>query len=141
VTAEFAADSYVTKVPLRFGDFDTNGHVNNVAYFALLEQGRIAFLREARRHGPMPAAIIAHAEIDYLQSVPLGIRSIDIQTWVTTIGRSSFHLEHVLTSRAGRAATAASVLVVHDKERGSRPLSDEERATLARFVRAGASDG
>jgi len=131
---------FESKIPLRFGDFDANSHVNNVAYFAILEQGRIDFMHEVRRHGTMPAVIIAHAEIDYIASVPLGIRSVTVATWVTKIGRSSFHLEHELTSRAGRAARAASVLVVHEGDHGSRPLTDDERASLAQYFRDAATD-
>jgi acyl-CoA thioester hydrolase len=126
---------YTSKVPLRYGDFDSNSHMNNVAYFAVLEQGRIDFMREVRRNGPAPRVIIVHAEIDYLESVPMGVRSVDVTTWITKIGRSSFHLEHELTSRAGRAATGASVLVVHEGEAGTRALTEEERATLTRFLR------
>jgi acyl-CoA thioester hydrolase len=126
---------YSSKVPLRYGDFDTNSHMNNVAYFAVLEQGRIDFMREVRRHGPAPRVIIVHAAINYLESVPMGVRSVDVASWVTKIGRSSFHLEHELSCRAGRAATGASVLVVHDGEAGSRPLTDDERATLTKFIR------
>jgi acyl-CoA thioester hydrolase len=126
---------FVSKIPLRFGDFDVNGHVNNVAYFALLEQGRIDFMHEVRRHGAAPRVIIAHAEIDYLESVPLGMRSVSVTSWVAKIGRSSFRLEHELTYRDGRAATGVSVLVVHDGPTGPRPLTDEERATLSRFTR------
>jgi acyl-CoA thioester hydrolase len=127
------AAPFSSKVPLRFGDFDTNGHVNNVAYFAILEQGRIDFLREARRHGPLPPAIIGHAEIDYLQPVPVGIRSVTVDTSVAKIGTSSLRLEHALHCRIGRAATAVSILIVHE-ESGSRPLTEDERATLAEFA-------
>ena len=67
------------------------------------------------------------------------LRSITVATWVTKIGRSSFHLGHELTSRAGHAATAASVLVVHDGD-GSRPLTEDERAGLARYSRDAAGD-
>jgi acyl-CoA thioesterase FadM len=130
---------FESKVPLRFGDFDANSHVNNVAYFAILEQGRIDFMHEVRRHGQLPSVIIAHAEIDYLSSVPMGMRSVTVVTWVTKIGRSSFHLAHELTSRAGRAATAASVLVVQEGDTGSRPLTDDERASLTRYARDAAS--
>lgn len=131
---------YVSKIPTRFADYDVNGHINNVAYFEILEQGRIDFMREVRRQGPAPRVIIVHAEIDYIESVPMGTRSVSVATWVTKVGRSSFRLEHELTSRAGRAATGASVLVVHDTETGTRPLSDEERTNLASFIRDESSE-
>jgi acyl-CoA thioesterase FadM len=40
---------HVTKMPIRWGDMDAYGHVNNTVYFRYMEQARVEWLEECRR--------------------------------------------------------------------------------------------
>ena len=35
---------HVCRIPLRWGDMDANGHVNNVLFFRFMEQARVEWL-------------------------------------------------------------------------------------------------
>ncbi|TMG85764.1 MAG: acyl-CoA thioesterase, partial [Betaproteobacteria bacterium] len=47
--------AHTTKVPIRWGDMDAQGHVNNTVYFRYMEQARIEWLAGVReRLGDFP---------------------------------------------------------------------------------------
>ena len=57
-----------TEVSIRFSDQDSMGHLNNVAYAAYLEAGRIDFLhRRISEGGAAASFILAHIAIDYIR--------------------------------------------------------------------------
>ena len=65
------AASYPVHVDLqtRFQDMDINGHLNNVAFAALFESGRVLLNREIRPWEERPAnerTMVAAVEINYL---------------------------------------------------------------------------
>ena len=37
---------HVTKMPIRWGDMDAYGHVNNTVYFRYMEQARVEWIEE-----------------------------------------------------------------------------------------------
>ena len=37
---------HVTRMPIRWGDMDAYGHVNNTVYFRYMEQARVEWLEE-----------------------------------------------------------------------------------------------
>ncbi len=118
-------------VQVRFGDLDPLNHVNNVAYFSLMEVARVEVLRAYARtlFGHM---IIARSECDYLQEIRGGTRSIDITVSIEKIGTSSFVVLHELRSGEVLHAVGRTVQVVLGADRRPRPLTAEERADLSR---------
>lgn len=122
------------RVPLRYGDFDPNRHVNNVAYFAVMETARIQFLHDLRARYRLGRTLPAHAEIDYLREVPIGTPHVDIGLSVKRIGTSSVTLLHEISDETGVAARGLVVLVAVDTEGKTRPLTDDERAALALYA-------
>lgn len=122
------------RVPLRYGDFDANRHVNNVAYFALLETARIQFLHDLRARYRFGRTLPAHAEIDYLREVRIGTPHVDIGLSVKRIGTSSVTVLHEISDETGVAARGLVVLVAVDTEGKTRPLTDDERAALALYA-------
>ena len=39
---------HVTKMPIRWGDMDAYGHVNNTVYFRYMEQARVEWVEEMK---------------------------------------------------------------------------------------------
>ena len=91
-------------IQLRFGDEDSNGHVNNVRFVQFLEEARV-------RLGLMPlgellfpgdgeqnfrslsaqsgTAVVARQEIEYLAPLVYRQAPVWVEIWVTGIGSSS----------------------------------------------------
>ncbi|HST41140.1 MAG TPA: acyl-CoA thioesterase [Conexibacter sp.] len=124
---------------LRLNDFDVLGHLNQAVYHELMEQGRIALLSslaaDSNRY------VLAHVELDYRREVPAPTREVLVETSVAAYGRSSVKLsQRVLRPNGELAAEGHSVLVGWDREaRGSRPLDDAEKQSLAALVERAAT--
>ena len=120
-----------TRVPLRWRDLDNLGHLNQAVYHELLEEGRGAlFARLEENRFPF---VLVRVELDYRHEVRRGDGHVEVVTRITGIGRSSVTLEEQILLPDGTvAAEGRAVFVAWDTEaRGSRPLSDAERAALA----------
>ena len=77
---------YAVQVPLRWGDMDAFGHINNVEFLRLLEQARIIAFKDwygKERSVVKEGLLVAHQEIDYL--VQLDYRSTPIEVDHSTI--------------------------------------------------------
>ena len=82
---------HVTTIPMRWGDMDAYGHVNNTVYFRFMEQARVEWCEEVGvevRPGGLGPVII-NASCTFL--MPLTYPGmVEVRTYVGSIGRSSF---------------------------------------------------
>lgn len=143
-------------IPLRWGDLDALGHVNNASMLKLLEEARLrAFWRPEDGTEAAPTAVfdmtvlegggaratlIARQEIEYLLPVPYGQRPLDVQLWIGGIGGSSVEVCYEVFSPQGEQpqklyARASAVVVLVDTASG-RPTrwGAAERAAWAPFL-------
>jgi acyl-CoA thioester hydrolase len=122
--------SLTVPVQIRFSDFDPLNHVNNVAYFELMETARVEAMRALPRtlRGHM---VVRHASCDYDDQIRGGTRSVDITVSVEKVGSSSFSLLHEIRAEGATVAVGRVTMVaLGDKDRRPRPLSEDERAFL-----------
>jgi acyl-CoA thioester hydrolase len=130
---------HVEPVTVRWGDLDSMGHVNNAVYFTYCESARMSYFaavrmndhREAERHGPALAA----ANLNFLRQVHWPAE-LDVRTWVSEIGRSSFRMEYEIVRRntGERVADGAGVIVWVDYGTGrSIPLPAGLKEEIRRF--------
>ena len=121
--------SITVSVPLRFGDFDVFRHVNNVAFFSLMETARVEAMRQLPRtlRGHM---VVRHASCDYNAEIRGGTRSVDITVSCEKIGTSSFSLLHEIRTEDTVAGIGHATMVAVDEARMPRPLDETERAFL-----------
>src|SRR4051794_40767377 len=123
-------------IPIRWRDVDNYGHVNNAVYLTYLEEARDRWVQETL--GPEVNFVIVRIAIDYRRELSLEDEAVTVACRGSGYGSSSIRTaERILAKEGWRAAESESVIVAHDEgSRSSRPLSDEEKATLDRSIAA-----
>jgi acyl-CoA thioester hydrolase len=125
---------HVTTIPIRWGDMDAYGHVNNTVYFRFMEQGRVEWIESMRvpvrigGDGP----VIINASCTFL--IPMSYPgTVEARTYASHPGRSSF-LTHVEMRMVGDeriyAEGAAKVVWMNTQTGKSVPLPDHVRAVI-----------
>lgn len=143
---------HVTPVPVRFGDTDRFGHVNNAAFATYVESARIALITGLGY--PLGGMILAHLAIDYRRQLQVGDPLV-VLSRAAAIGRTSIRLMHALVRPddarlahgpghdvaladapvGDRIADVASVIVAFDYAADRPvPVPDWLRERLAPFV-------
>jgi acyl-CoA thioester hydrolase len=127
---------HTIRMPIRWGDMDAMGHVNNTVYFRYFEQARIDWLSQIdcapdpNGEGP----VIINAYCTFLRQLTYP-GEIEICTFIGTFGRTSFETYHeirrvdeptVLAAEGG-----AKVVWVNFPVGKSTPLSEDLRRRLS----------
>lgn len=117
------------RMPMRWGEMDALGHMNNVSYFRYFEQARISWFDSLNidyrqgSEGPILGSIACR----YLKPAVYPLE-FELTTWIGQPGRSSFRMWHELyqaDSPAERYAEAEAAMVwINLSEGRSRPLPD-----------------
>jgi acyl-CoA thioester hydrolase len=118
-----------TEDVLRFGDTDTNGHINNSVFSVLCESGRVNLfgLKFDPVLRPGTFFVIARLVIDFRAELHYPGR-VTTATWVSRVGRSSMGLKQAIHSEAGLAADSEAVCVLMDAPtRRPSPFPDAMR--------------
>ncbi|WP_131739517.1 acyl-CoA thioesterase [Actinomadura roseirufa] len=137
-----AAYRHVYEFNIRFGDIDSQGHVNNVKFLGYLEDARLEmFHGDPVRKGEQPVRgmVISRHEIDYRQPLLPTVYPIRVETWVTECRAASFKLAYEVLDDENVYATATSTLVAFDVSEGRlRRFTAEEREFIGRHMPPGA---
>jgi acyl-CoA thioester hydrolase len=118
------------QVQMRWRDLDGLGHVNHTVVLTYLEEGRDAWLAE---HGiRREEYVVGRCSVNFRREIDPRWRSVTVQTSVRELGRSSLVTSERILDNGGEVVVEAEFgLVLWDpQQRGSRPISDEERASL-----------
>jgi acyl-CoA thioester hydrolase len=130
---------YFETEKIRFSDTDMIGHVNNVAFAALLESGRTAY-GHAHLFPHMPAgfvAVMARIEIDYRRELHWP-GTVDIGSRLVGIGNSSYVIGQGIFRGETCVTTGKTTIVLINREtRKSVKLPDAYRAVLEGLAEAG----
>ncbi|GAA1354503.1 thioesterase family protein [Arthrobacter koreensis] len=136
-------------IQLRFGDEDSNGHVNNVRYVQFLEEARVRLslvpLPGSGSAGEEPetfrsvtreagSTLVARQEIEYFTPLLYRPDPVWIEIWVSALGRSSFSYGFRLTDDDSGTvyAVAEAAMVMVERESGRPvPLTERQREILA----------
>ncbi|MBZ2209429.1 acyl-CoA thioesterase [Massilia soli] len=129
---------HTMRMPIRWGDMDAMGHVNNTVYFRYTEQARIAWLESIEclpnPEGEGPVIVNAHCTFIKQLKYP---GEIEVTTLVGPAGRSSFetYYEIRLVGDDGQAGVlhsegGAKVVWVNFPAEKSAPLPDGLRQLL-----------
>jgi acyl-CoA thioester hydrolase len=129
---------HVMRIPIRWGDMDAMGHVNNTVYFRYIEQARISWLdaigcaADPTGEGP----VIVNAHCSFLKQLKYP-GDIEVSTLVGPPGRSSFEMTHEIrmigedgAPGAVHAEGGAKIVWFNFLAEKSVPLPDKVRALL-----------
>jgi acyl-CoA thioester hydrolase len=119
------------RVQMRWRDLDGLGHVNHTVVLTYLEEGRDAFLR---RHGiRRDEYVVGTCSVRFRDEIDPSMEAVTVECAVRELGRSSIATaERVLAEGGDVLADAEFDLVLWDPERRtSRPITDDERASLS----------
>jgi acyl-CoA thioester hydrolase len=119
------------RIPVRWRDLDLLGHLNQAVYHEYLEEGRAALMDSLGEGNRFPF-VLARVELDYRAEIRRRHGEVEVVARVERVGSKSLTVSHdVLLPDGTVAASGTSVFVAWDVEaRGSRPLTDAERAAL-----------
>ena len=128
-----AAASYPVCIELqtRFQDMDINGHLNNVAFAALFESGRVLLNREVRpltERAANERTMVAMVEINYLGEGNFP-DPVTITSGIGRIGTSSWTIVQAMFQN-GRAIASCDTVVVCRTDGQAKPLRAEMVAEL-----------
>jgi len=121
-------------MPIRWGDMDAMGHVNNAVYFRYIESARIAWF-DSLGHAPDPRGtgpVVVNASCTFLRPLVYP-GDIELRTFAGKPGRSSFETR-VEIRRTGEDAVyaegRAKVVWVDHAAGKSVPLPDAMRRLI-----------
>ena len=119
------AASYPVHLDLqtRFQDMDINGHLNNVAFAALFESGRVLLNREIRPWADRPEnerTMVAAVEINYLAEGNFP-DPVQIATGIGRLGTSSWTIVQAMFQN-GRCIATCDTVVVCRTDGEAKPL-------------------
>lgn len=129
---------HAMRMPIRWGDMDALGHVNNTNYFRYIESARIAWLESVGGlpHPSGEGPVIVSAQMSFIRQLTYP-GEIEVRTFVSPPGRSSVEVSHEirLVGADGEAAEiyaegAAKVVWVDFAQQKSAPLPQALRAHL-----------
>ena len=130
---------HLTKTHVRWDDLDGFGHVNNATYLTYMQESRSNFTWYSRKEAGLDPVlsqmVVARAEVDFIEPIYDGGFDLDVAIWVSRIGTSSFEMVYEMSSSHGMHARGRTVQVaVNMDTKKSRPLSDEEREFLNKYL-------
>ena len=101
------------RFPVRWGEMDALGHVNNAEYLRYFEESRTLWGESLGLHldGKGEGMILLKACITYKKQVSYPA-NIEITLFAGKIGRTSFHLVNTLTLEGDRAPAAIGEFVI-----------------------------
>jgi acyl-CoA thioester hydrolase len=115
---------------MRWRDLDALGHVNHTVVLTYLEEGRDAWLAG---HGiRREEYVVGRCSVNFRRELDPDWKTVTVHCDVRELGRSSLVTSERILDDAGEVVVEAEFgLVLWDpQQRGSRPISDEERASL-----------
>jgi acyl-CoA thioester hydrolase len=122
-----------TIIPIRWGDMDAQGHVNNTVYFRYMEQARIEWLLRVAEQigaGSGPGSVIVNASCTFIEPIEYP-GTVEVRMFIGSPGRSSFDTQYELWVGGRKHAEGAAKIVWVDRTtQRSTPLPEAVRSLL-----------
>ena len=126
----------ISRIPVRWGDMDAYGHVNNTVYFRYFEQARVEWLEQCGGVVSIDhpvAPVIINASCTFLIQINYPA-TVVVRTYVGELGRSSLMTWYELSVDGDdriHAVGAAKVVWMDPQTGKSVPLPDDIRAKVS----------
>ena len=138
LTRSRTVSPYTHGCPMRWGDMDVQGHINNAAYLDYLQEARVAFLLSGSPvlHQLLDSGVLVVShQLEYLKPVAFSERPLVIKLWVDAIGGSRFSIGYEVFDGDDLAARARTAVVPFDLASNAlRRLTAEEREVLGQAL-------
>ncbi len=125
---------FVSRIPIRWGDMDAMGHVNNTVFFRYMEQARIEWyshIGRGKRAGT--ETIVVHCYCTYYVQLTYP-GEIEIRTYACSPGRSSFKIIQEIRRSDNLetvcAVGGATVVFIDPNTRKSTPIPQMMRELM-----------
>jgi acyl-CoA thioester hydrolase len=134
--------THLFSLPVRWGDADVLGHINNVQFVRYLESGRIAYCEDVLglkfEVGVTSGWILADLQCSYLEQVHYPAE-LDVFTRVSKIGNKSATIlaDIYLKGADKRALQSKAIMVWFDYEKQqTTTIPDDIKSKIAGFEKA-----
>ena len=131
-----ATFQYWYQEKLRFSDTDMIGHINNVAFAAVIESGRVNYTRSGVIQN-LPddvLVVMRRIELDYRAELHWPAE-VDVGSVLLRIGRTSITIGNAVFDGGLCAATAVTTLVVIGRDsRKPVPIAEAVRVGMQAFL-------
>ena len=108
------------EVPLRWGDMDAQGHVNNARFADYLQEARADFLLASPVSGMLGGGVIVLShQIEYLSPIEFSSRPVEIDVAIETVQRAQFSIHYDVRHDGVLCARARTRLCPYDFEAGA----------------------
>ncbi|GAA1347848.1 acyl-CoA thioesterase [Arthrobacter roseus] len=142
----------ICRIPLRWGDMDAYGHINNVQIVRILEEARVRAFGQPAGTGlpgnepPVPLfstvrdggqTLVVEHRIRYVSALEYRNIPVLVETWVSSLKAASLELNYLVRDGVtGEACVkAATVLAfVSGESGGVCRITAEQRAVVAPWV-------
>jgi len=124
------ADHHRYPLTIRWSDVDSYGHVNNVKYYAYIQEARISLVNDTVGWAPEAVWMVVRQDLEYLKPIDFRIEPYEVGTAVSAIGNRSFTLSAEITDPISSTiyATARTIVV------GVSPLTANQRSALNKWA-------
>ena len=126
---------YQIEIPIRWGDMDAMGHVNNTVYFRYMEQARISWMEALGWQGGGEGMLVVNAHCTFVRQLEYP-GTVLVRHHVGKVGNSSFEMidEIVRTDDPDTlyAYGGAKGVWCDYAAKKSRPLPETVRAAIQR---------
>lgn len=125
---------FAVDLPVRWGDMDAQGHVNNGVYFDYLQDARVDFLVAGGVTSMLEGVVAVSHTIEYRAPITYSEQPVTIQMVVLERRMAKFRVGYLVIHDGVLSAIAASTLTPFDMAaQRPRKLSADEIALLDRF--------
>lgn len=123
--------SFLVRVPLRWVDLDTQGHVNNAVLADYLQEARVAFLLSGdNAHMLGTTSIIAGHRVEFLRPITYAVEPVEVELKVGRVGAATVEVGYDVRHLGVLVARARSQLAKASGGRAER-MTPSERAWFA----------
>ena len=124
---------FVTDVPLRWVDVDSEGVVNNAVYLSLMEQARFLYFEQlGLLERQRVEFVLAEATVRFHRPGRLGMQT-RVAAATIQLGTTSFRMGYEVLADNMVLASGEVALVYVDSDLKPRPIPDAARAAISAF--------
>lgn len=123
-------------VQLRWADMDINGHVNNVQYARLFEEGRVRAFTQWFGDGRRLPILLARQDIEFRAMIETTRDPVRVRVGVSRLGTSSFVVAATCVDSAERTCAIAetTMILVDSQTNRPTPIGEDRRTVLERHL-------